>query len=831
MQRIILFTIAILLCHIGFAQNTYYWVGANVKTDATLTGTDWNTQQDGKGVARSTANDNDILVIDGTKNLEFTFSAAATVKLKRIEVLNTASVAFINAATAVATVTLAGDNSTKSLLVAGGSAFIIRSKTGSFLNFNLTKGGDVDNSTVRITGDDLGNGNFGAVRFGLSNTADKLIFANGSIAYAESTATAFGGNNANNEKSVVFEAGTTLYFVRGNSPFGNANGNTPLLDLKKGSNFVVQGVSGNGNFFNNRSYGNLIIENGTTYEATASNTFASVDNLTVRENSTLKLPPNVTAFTSKVTGNITVEQGSELLVTPNDNGQTAIEMAGDGTLQTINGNITNLNMFKIAPGANVKLNTNLTLAANRDNTIAGTLDVGNAVLSGTGRILTTSGATLITSHADGLKANIATTGSITLAEGTNYVFQTATLTPFPDNGAVTLNPANDVTFYAASSINKDLKIGGTLTFDNVKLTLDKVRLTMLPGAVIAGTRNANSYIVAENIGCACSSGMLIVQGITTLRLLPIGTSNYYTPATVNSVDSSPIDFSAMVFEGVTEDATPDGISFADKTNLVNATWHISRLAGNSRCSIMVNWPDELEGAGFSALADDAIGISRLNGVTWDNFRGNTKSNTANTVRISNVTDNGPIIVGGIGTTLPISLLAFTAKKFGNSANLQWTTAFERNSSHFNIERSADGINFNIIGTKQAASNSTDQRDYYFTDFKPLPGINYYRITLFDTDGYTLSYQPQTVTFNDFTTGLTVLMNTNPQQVTFNVTTNNSGMAQVQLYDMGGKKILEQAITVTRGNNAVTLGSPYLSSGVYALQYRLANEVYTAKVLK
>lgn len=831
MKKIFLIVLLLAGSVLAVAQNTYYWVGDNVKADAILTGPDWNTLQNGTGTARNVINDNDILIIDGKKNLEFNFSETAniTVKLKRVEVLNGASVAFINETTGSVTVTLAGDNNTKSLLVNDGSTFIIRSKTSSFLNFNLTKGGEVNNSIVRITGDDLKDGSFGAVRFGLSSSADKLIFTNGSAAYAESAATAFGGNTASNEKSVVFEAGTTLYFVRGNSPFGTTNGSVPLLDFKKGSNLVVQGISANGNFFNNRSFANLIIENGISYIATGSNTFANVDHLTIRENSKLELPVNVSAFTSKVSGNIAVENGSELLVTPNTNGQTTIEMSGDGTLQTISGNITNLNMFKVASGANVKLNTNLVFGANRDHTIGGTFDLGNATLSGIGSVSTTAGAKLISSHTGGLKANFAILGNINLAEGTNYVFQTATLTPFPDNSAVTLNAANDVTFYGVSSINKDLKIAGTLTFDNVKLTLDKVRLTMLPNAIIAGARNASSYIVAENIGCACSSGTLEVQGITATTLLPVGTANYYMPATVEASSSS--NLQANVFEGVTEDATPGGISIADKTNLVNATWHVSRLSGNGNFNIMVNWPDALEGTSFTALADANIGIARLNGIMYDNFRGNTKSNTANTVKLSNLTQNGPIIVGGIGTTLPISLLAFTAKRMSNSASLQWSTSFEHNSSHFNIERSSDGINFQIIGSKQAAVNSTNQLDYHFTDFKPLQGINYYRITLFDTDGYTLSYDSKIVTFNNFETGLTVLMNKNTEQVKFNVVTNNSGKAQVLIFDMSGKKILEKVIVVTRGVNDIALGTPYLPSGVYALQYRFGNEIYTAKVLK
>ncbi len=62
-----------------------------------------------------------------------------------------------------------------------------------------------------------------------------------------------------------------------------------------------------------------------------------------------------------------------------------------------------------------------------------------------------------------------------------------------------------------------------------------------------------------------------------------------------------------------------------------------------------------------------------------------------------------------GSLLPLTLLDFTVTKNGNIAQLKWQTANEVNTSHFDIERSTDGVNFTAIGKVDAAGNSFDQR--------------------------------------------------------------------------------------------------------------------------
>ena len=93
-----------------------------------------------------------------------------------------------------------------------------------------------------------------------------------------------------------------------------------------------------------------------------------------------------------------------------------------------------------------------------------------------------------------------------------------------------------------------------------------------------------------------------------------------------------------------------------------------------------------------------------------------------------------------GVTLPVILDGFTAVLTNDhTATLNWNTQIEINFSHFTIQRSADGENWEGIGTVQAKGNSAVQTDYSFTDEQPLAGTNYYRLALVNLDGtYTYS---------------------------------------------------------------------------------------------
>lgn len=88
----------------------------------------------------------------------------------------------------------------------------------------------------------------------------------------------------------------------------------------------------------------------------------------------------------------------------------------------------------------------------------------------------------------------------------------------------------------------------------------------------------------------------------------------------------------------------------------------------------------------------------------------------------------------VSSTLPVTFESFSGRVQVNNALLDWVTSSENNSSHFEIERSTDGVRFQTIGSKAAAVNSNSRRDYSFTDPDLPVGTYFYRLKQVDTDG-------------------------------------------------------------------------------------------------
>ncbi|ODS79112.1 MAG: hypothetical protein ABS46_16235, partial [Cytophagaceae bacterium SCN 52-12] len=91
--------------------------------------------------------------------------------------------------------------------------------------------------------------------------------------------------------------------------------------------------------------------------------------------------------------------------------------------------------------------------------------------------------------------------------------------------------------------------------------------------------------------------------------------------------------------------------------------------------------------------------------------------------------------------LPVTMASFEASKEGNTAQLSWETVLEVNASHFELQRSADGRNFDAIGTVPAKGEGTKTVRYRFSDHRPAfsEALSYYRIKTVDKDGtYELS---------------------------------------------------------------------------------------------
>ncbi|MFN5031167.1 MAG: T9SS type A sorting domain-containing protein [Flavobacteriia bacterium] len=86
------------------------------------------------------------------------------------------------------------------------------------------------------------------------------------------------------------------------------------------------------------------------------------------------------------------------------------------------------------------------------------------------------------------------------------------------------------------------------------------------------------------------------------------------------------------------------------------------------------------------------------------------------------------------TPLPIELISFEARKNNRDVNLTWQTASERNNDFFTVERSPNGIDWDVLELIDGAGSSTELLSYETYDNYPLKGISYYRLKQTDFDG-------------------------------------------------------------------------------------------------
>lgn len=111
----------------------------------------------------------------------------------------------------------------------------------------------------------------------------------------------------------------------------------------------------------------------------------------------------------------------------------------------------------------------------------------------------------------------------------------------------------------------------------------------------------------------------------------------------------------------------------------------------------------------------------------------TTGASSNTNRMHSVYFKGFPYASAI--TLPVKLSSFTAMLSNGAADLRWTTATEINASHFVVERSTDGLNYEQAGLVFAFGNSSDTKSYSFRDNISNIGsdVVYYRLRMVDLD--------------------------------------------------------------------------------------------------
>jgi uncharacterized delta-60 repeat protein len=203
--------------------------------------------------------------------------------------------------------------------------------------------------------------------------------------------------------------------------------------------------------------------------------------------------------------------------------------------------------------------------------------------------------------------------------------------------------------------------------------------------------------------------------------------------------------------------------------------------------------------------------SSLSGPWAPQRNGLTRNATANTVTVPGIRSFSLWTLGTDANPLPVELLTFAATAEGPAARLKWTTASEKNSARFEVERSADGEAFGKIGEVAAQGTTARPSRYTFLDATRPAGLAYYRLRQVDQDG-TSSYSPVRVVSLGSYGGLTLFPN--PAHSALTVAGLTSGAALTVLDALG--RPLARATADASGTVQLTLPAG-LAPGVYILR--------------
>lgn len=178
-----------------------------------------------------------------------------------------------------------------------------------------------------------------------------------------------------------------------------------------------------------------------------------------------------------------------------------------------------------------------------------------------------------------------------------------------------------------------------------------------------------------------------------------------------------------------------------------------------------------------------------------------------------------IVTGTINVVTPVKLSFFKASYFGEGASIFWNVENEINFKEYVIERSFDGVNFDIYD-RVPAKNS---KSYEFKVAKLLAGKNYFRLKMIDKDGKFEYSKVELLESRTIKSNFNILPNPVATSLNFNWT--EDGIYRFQLLGIDGKQF--KLGPVLKGMNTIDVSS--LNSGTYVLDVINAKgEVIAAK---
>ena len=690
--------------------------------------------------------------------------------------------------------------------ITGGSNYLVEDGTGN-ITLNVT------GTFTQSAGDFRGNYNLSDYGTGTSNfTMAAMNFTGGTFLanYACHTAGAASSLTVTGNCTLNYSATSGVWRIIGLGKLSSTYNNSPTT-FTVGGTFTISGAAGEfssnaGAGTETNSFQNVVISGGANnFQPTIDAGNAHATNTTINGNLTVSggttnFSQNVGTFTGNITGNVTISAGtintstvaaSSLNLTVGTASTTWSQTGG--TVSLCNTNIKSGKTLTLTGSKMGDVQTSRTITV---ETLA-TLWCDVYPVAGTGGFTLQDNSTLGMGNATGYTGNITVTGTKTNNAGTNLVYylgnvQTSGTFTTTAGAGTTLDPYRirsltiNKTAGTAVSLQQPLRVTGAVSGSvTTNLQLQQGLLTTTTANVIQVDNGATS-----NIGSATSyvNGPITKKGNQAF-VFPTGKNPYWARIEM-SAPTAVSDFNAEYFSTAYSNTSSMATQAANlqltHVSLVEH-WMFDRLNGTTgNTSLKLYWESSARSAIYKC---DSLAIARWNGSAWENtgpaYSGPPCSYgaTGNIGFSNTISSFSPITFSSLGVKylnpLPIELTSFEATPTGPNVQLVWRTASEINNDYFTVEKSKDGINFEVLMKVEGAGNSNTPKIYDELDREPFGGLSYYRLKQTDFNGESTYSQIVPVQFgSDTEEGISVFPNPANEQT----------QAYFALHGMDGKEV-------------------------------------------
>ena len=386
-----------------------------------------------------------------------------------------------------------------------------------------------------------------------------------------------------------------------------------------------------------------------------------------------------------------------------------------------------------------------------------------------------------------------------------------------DLNFVTMNHTGTGVVLATNLFIKATTGNLTLTLGRINTGANRVDVANgTPACVTTG--NANSYVFGNLYRT--------LSGAAGAYDFPLGTAALYERATINFTTATTIPRLQSRFDAWGTPANhTNGLSECATTyNLLSENmgfWTINASAnptsGTYNTTLYCNGATNAAG-----VAAWTVEKSQNSGSTWILSGTCDPTSTAAIVKRNGMNGFSLFAAAQATIPLPVELLGFYGFEDQGINYLNWETASEVNSDHFDLERSRSGNDFYAIRQLDGAGTTSQKNNYSAIDQKPYYPVTYYRVKQVDKNG-DFTYTPTIAIQQDNEEPLTVHQvypNPTKEKLFIEFSLEKAELVTVTITDLAGKSVqtvsMEGATT-----NVVEISSRQWLPGMYLV--RLATE--------